>query len=120
LLQHPARRRPLGRPKSRWEDNINLYLKDIGWDGMDWMNLAEEMEKGQAVVHTVMNLQVVPYSVGNFLTNCQLLKMGSAAWSNKLVCCYCDSNVVLPFQVLLAVGTVCVLGGVWIVVGCAG
>jgi hypothetical protein len=51
-------RRPLGRPWRRWEDNIKMDLREVGWGGMDWMNLAEDRDRWRALVNTVMNLRV--------------------------------------------------------------
>jgi hypothetical protein len=51
-------KRPLGRPRRRWEDNIKLHLREIGWDGMDWIHVAEDMDQWRALVNTVMNLRV--------------------------------------------------------------
>jgi hypothetical protein len=44
--------------RRRWEDNIKIYLRKIGWGGMDWINLAHDMEQWRALVNTVMNLRV--------------------------------------------------------------
>jgi hypothetical protein len=52
----PEGRRPLGRPRHRWEDNITMDLREVGWD---WMNLAEDRNRWRAVVNTVMNLLVL-------------------------------------------------------------
>jgi hypothetical protein len=51
-------KRPLGRPRRRWLDNIEIDLKEIGWDGMDWIDLAQDMDQGRALVNTVINLRV--------------------------------------------------------------
>jgi hypothetical protein len=51
-------KRPLGRPRCRWVDNIKIELREIGWDGMDWIDLAQDRDLWWAVVNTVMNLQV--------------------------------------------------------------
>jgi hypothetical protein len=40
LVGKPEERRPLGRPRRRWEDNIKMDLREVGWGGMDWINLA--------------------------------------------------------------------------------
>jgi hypothetical protein len=50
------RRRPLGRPRRRWEDNIRMDLREIGWEGVDWILLAKDRDQWWAVVNTVMNL----------------------------------------------------------------
>jgi hypothetical protein len=45
LVGKSERKRPLGRPRGRWVDNINMDLRDIGWDGMDWIELAEDRDQ---------------------------------------------------------------------------
>jgi hypothetical protein len=62
-------RRPLGRQRRRWMDNTKEDLREIGWRGMDWIDLAEDREQWRALVNTVMNLRV-PQNAGNFLNNC--------------------------------------------------
>jgi hypothetical protein len=52
-----------------WVDNIRIYFRAIGWDGMDWINLALDRNQWRALVNTVMNLRV-PYNSGNFLSGC--------------------------------------------------
>jgi hypothetical protein len=51
-------KRPLGRPRHRWEDNIKLDLRKIGWGGMDWIDLAQDRDQWRALLNTVMNLRV--------------------------------------------------------------
>jgi hypothetical protein len=58
LAGKPERKRPLGRPRRRWEDNIRMDLREIGWDGMDWIDLPQDRDQWRAVVTTVMNLRV--------------------------------------------------------------
>jgi hypothetical protein len=48
----------LGRPRRRWVDNIKMDLREIGWDGLDWIELAQYRDQWRALVNTVMNLQV--------------------------------------------------------------
>jgi hypothetical protein len=50
-------KRPLGRPRCRWEDNIRLDRREIGWGGMDWIDLAWDRDQWKALVNMVMNLQ---------------------------------------------------------------
>jgi hypothetical protein len=57
-LQCPEGKRPLGRPRNRWEDDIRIDLREIGWGGMDWINLAQDKDQWRALVNTVMNLRV--------------------------------------------------------------
>ena len=58
LAGKPEGRRPLGRPRLRREDNIKMDLREVGWGGMDWINLAQDSDKCRALVNAVMNLQV--------------------------------------------------------------
>jgi hypothetical protein len=51
--------------------NIEIDLRDIGWDGMDWIDLAEDRDQWRALVNTVMNLQV-PYNAWKFLSSCTI------------------------------------------------
>ena len=51
-------KRPLGRPRRRWDDNIEFDLQEVGWGSMDWVDLAQDGERSRAVVSTVMNLRV--------------------------------------------------------------
>jgi hypothetical protein len=50
--------RPLQRPKHKWVDNIKMDLIEIGWCGMDWIDLAQDMDQLMALANTVMNLRV--------------------------------------------------------------
>jgi hypothetical protein len=58
LVGNPEGRRPLGRPRRRWEDNIKMDLREVGWGGMDWINLALDRDTWRALVNAVMNLRV--------------------------------------------------------------
>jgi hypothetical protein len=52
-------RRPLESPRHRWEDNIKMDLPEIGWEIIDWIDLAQDRDRRWAVVNTVMNLRVL-------------------------------------------------------------
>ena len=54
----PKGKRPLGRPRRRWEDNIKMDLQEVGYGGMDWIELAEDRHRWRAVVNAVMNFRV--------------------------------------------------------------
>jgi hypothetical protein len=58
LVGKPEGTRPLGRPRRRWVDNIKMDLREIGWDGMDWIDLAQDRDQWKALVNTVINLWV--------------------------------------------------------------
>jgi transcription termination factor 2 len=51
-------KRPLGRPRRRWVDNIKMDILDIGWAGVDWIGLAQDRDKWRALVNAVINLRV--------------------------------------------------------------
>jgi hypothetical protein len=57
-VRNPAGKRPIGRLGRRWEDNIRMDLREIGWGGMDWIDLAQDRDQWRALVNTVMNLRV--------------------------------------------------------------
>ena len=57
LVVKPEGKRPLGRPRRRWEDNIEMDLQEVGGSG-DWMELAQDRDRWRALVNTVMNLRV--------------------------------------------------------------
>jgi hypothetical protein len=55
----PEGKRPLGTPRRRWEDNIKMDLREIGSSGMDWIDLAQDMDRWRAFVNPVMDLRVL-------------------------------------------------------------
>jgi hypothetical protein len=58
LVGKPEGNRPLGRPRRRWVDIINMYPRDVGWDGVDWIALVQDRDRWRALVNAVMNLRV--------------------------------------------------------------
>ena len=58
LVGKPEGKRPLGRPRRRWEDNIKMYLQEVGGGCGDWMELAQDRDRWRALVSTAMNLRV--------------------------------------------------------------
>jgi hypothetical protein len=58
LVENPEGKRPLGRPRRTWVGNIKMDLREIGWDGMDWIELAQDRDQWRALVNAVMNLRV--------------------------------------------------------------
>jgi hypothetical protein len=76
LVGRPEDKRPLGRPRRRWEDNIRMDLKEIGIERANWIRLAQDRVPWQAFVNTVMNLRV-PLEIRIFFVkpnNTQLFK----------------------------------------------
>ena len=58
LVRKPEGRRPLGRPRLRWEDNIRMNLREVGCGCVDWIELAQDRDRWRALVNAVMNLRV--------------------------------------------------------------
>jgi transposase len=58
LVENPEGKRPLGRPRRRWVDNIEMDIREIGRDGMGWIDLAQDRYQWRALVNAVMNFRV--------------------------------------------------------------
>jgi hypothetical protein len=58
LVGKPEGKRPLVRPRRRWMDNIKMDLGEIGWDGRDWIKLAQDRDQWRTLVNTVIKLRV--------------------------------------------------------------
>jgi len=58
LVGKPEGKGPLGRPRCRWEDNIKMDLQEVGCWGMDWIDMAQDRDRWQALVNSEMNLMV--------------------------------------------------------------
>jgi hypothetical protein len=58
LGEKPEGRTPLGRPRHRWEDDIKMYLQEVEWGGMDWIDRAQDKDRWRAVVNVVTEFQV--------------------------------------------------------------
>jgi hypothetical protein len=69
LVGKPEGKRSLGIPRRKWEDNIKMYLREIGWGGMDCIELAPNRDQWKALVNMVMNLWV-PQNGEKFLSSC--------------------------------------------------
>jgi hypothetical protein len=76
----PEGKRPLGRPRRRWVDNIKMDLREIGRDGVDWMDMAQDRDQWRALVNTVLQPpgSIKCWEVREGLHNWRLLKKGSA------------------------------------------
>ena len=70
LVGKPEGRRPLGRSRRRWVDNIRMDLQDVGCGYMDWIGLAQDRDRWRTLMSAVMNRRV-PWNAGNFLTSCK-------------------------------------------------
>jgi len=58
LVGKPEGKKPLGRPRRRWDDNIKVDLQEVGCGGMDWIELAQDKDRWRTLVNAVMNLRV--------------------------------------------------------------
>jgi hypothetical protein len=58
MTRKPKKKRPLGRPRRRWVDNIKMDLSEIGWGGMEWIDLAQDRDQWRALVNKEMNFRV--------------------------------------------------------------
>jgi hypothetical protein len=67
LVGKPDRKRPPGRPRHKWVDNIKVDLREIGWGSIDWINLVQDRDQWR--VNRIMNLRV-PQKFGKFLSSC--------------------------------------------------
>jgi hypothetical protein len=59
LMGKPEGKRPLERPRRRWEDGIRMDLREVGWGSVDWIQLAQDRDRWRALVNTGMNLRVL-------------------------------------------------------------
>jgi hypothetical protein len=75
-------KRPLGRPRRRWVDNIKMDLREKEWDGGDWMELAQDRDQWRALVNTVMNLRFLKIA-GKFLNGCTTVSFSGRAQLRK-------------------------------------
>ena len=67
LVGKPEGKRPLGRPRRKWDDNIKMDLEEVGFGVMGWIELAQGRDSWRALVNVLMNLRV-PQNTGKFLT----------------------------------------------------
>jgi hypothetical protein len=70
LVGKPEGKRPLGRPRRKWVDNIRKDLQEVGYGYMDWTGLAQDRDRWRTLVSAVMNLRV-PWNADYFLTSCK-------------------------------------------------
>ena len=101
LVGKPERRRPLGRPRRRWVDNIRMDLQEVECEYMDWIGLAQDRDRWRTLVSAVMNLRV-PWNSGNFLTSCKpvsvsrrTLHHGVSVWTYHVSLTLCQPMSIL-------------------------
>jgi hypothetical protein len=58
LVRKPEGKRPLGRPRHRRDDNIKMYFREIGWCGLDWIDLVQDRDQWRALLNMIMNRRV--------------------------------------------------------------
>jgi predicted membrane protein len=58
MVRKPERKKPLGRSRHRWMNNIKMYIEEVEWDDVNWIGLAEDIDRWRVLVNTVMNFQV--------------------------------------------------------------
>jgi hypothetical protein len=86
LVGKPEGQRPLGRPRRRWKNNIKVDIREIGWGGMDWIDLAQDREQWRALVNSnEPSGSIKCCEIIEWLHNCRLLKEGSAPWSYLVI-----------------------------------
>jgi hypothetical protein len=83
LVRKPEGKRQLGRRRRRWVDNIKIDLREKGWGGMGWIDLAQDRDRWGALVNTVMNLRV-PLNAGKFLSSCTIGSFSRGAQLHEL------------------------------------
>jgi hypothetical protein len=69
LVGKPEGKRPLGRPRRRWEDGIEMDVREIGWGGVEWIHLAQDGDRWRAVVNAVMTFGFWGHGVSYILTD---------------------------------------------------
>jgi hypothetical protein len=84
LVGEPEGKRPLGRPRRRWIDNIKMDLLEIGVSVVDWIGLAQDRHRWRPLVNSVMNLRV-PWNAGNYRVAAQLVTSRAVLSSTELV-----------------------------------
>jgi hypothetical protein len=83
LMGKPEGKRPLGRARRRWEDNIKMDLREVECGVMDWIELPQYRDRGRALVNAVMNLWVTK-NAGNFFTGFSRRTLLHGVWSSMV------------------------------------
>ena len=87
LVGQPVGKRLLGRRRHRREDNIKMDLQEVGWGGMDWIDLARDRDRWRALVSALMNLRV-PYNAENFLTTSKPVRFSRRTLLHEVIIAY--------------------------------
>jgi hypothetical protein len=85
LVGNPEGKRPLRRSRRRWEDNIKMDHREIGWGGMDWIDLTQDRDQWKALVNTEPSGSIKCSEILEWLRNWRLLKKGSGPWSSYIL-----------------------------------
>jgi hypothetical protein len=100
LVGKPEGKRPLGRPRLRWVDNLRMDLGEVGWGDVDWICLAKDRNRRRALVNSVMNLRV-PWNAGKLSSGLTSSgRLNSARLCSVVYCVYC----LLPCSEELSIG----------------
>jgi hypothetical protein len=83
FLGNPEGKRPLGRPRCRWLDNIKMDLLEIGWGGVEWIGLGQDRDKWRALVKAVMNL---PQNAGKLSSGYVIGGLSSSSQFRRVSC----------------------------------
>jgi hypothetical protein len=82
LVGKPEGKRPLERPRRSWVNDIKMDRREIGWNGVDWIDLAQDMDQWKALVNTVMKLRV-SQNGGKFFSGCTICGFSRRAQLNE-------------------------------------
>ena len=119
LLGKAEGKRPLGRPRRTWVDNIRMDLQEVGCEYMDWIGLAQDRDRWRTLVSAVMNLQV-PWNMGNFLTSCKSVSFSRRTVHHGVSKYYCEYEELAP-NIILRLGLLVEVyiqrGFLWLYVG---
>jgi hypothetical protein len=83
LVGKPEGKRPLGRPRRRWVDNIRMELGQVGWGDVDWIGLAQDRNRWRAVVNSVLNLWI-PWNAGKLSSGLTSSGLSSSAQLHRV------------------------------------
>ncbi|KAJ4436590.1 hypothetical protein ANN_16623 [Periplaneta americana] len=124
LVGRPEGKRPLGRPRRRWEDNIKMDLREVGYDDRDWINLAQDRDRWRAYVRAAMNLRVsiietglkqntAPLSISPIMIICKTQSFNLHPGTTSSSTMYHPLAFNLLLTVLAEIGRPCMLTNCW-------